>query len=153
MEAAVKIIVLIVLVLLVLGAGRFFLLVQQSKSGTAPGLVDGVLSPCPASPNCVSSEAGTDESHAVAPLPLDVWEQLPGVIESEGGKIIVSRDSYIAAEFSTPVLGFVDDVEFRKAQDTVQVRSASRVGYSDLGANKKRVEALRAALSGRRETL
>jgi uncharacterized protein (DUF1499 family) len=44
-------------------------------------------------------------------------------------------------------MGYVDDVEFRKAADGVHVRSASRVGYGDMGANKKRVEALRAALA------
>ncbi|MEO1135644.1 MAG: DUF1499 domain-containing protein [Pseudomonadota bacterium] len=142
-----KIIGLIILVLVLLGAGRFFLLVQQSKSGTAPGLADGVLAPCPASPNCVSSEAGTDEDHAIEPLPLSAWDKLPGVIEEEGGKIIVSQEAYIAAEFATPTLGFVDDVEFRLAEGAVHVRSASRVGYSDLGANRKRVEALRAALA------
>lgn len=141
-----KILGLIILVVILLGAGRFFLLVQQSKSGTAPGLVDGLLTPCPASPNCVSSEAGTDDAHRVDPLPLSAWDRLPDIVTAEGGTITAINETYIASEFATPLMGFVDDVEFRKADDAVHVRSASRVGHSDLGANRKRVDALRAAL-------
>lgn len=138
---------LIVLGLLALGAGGFFFLAQKSKTGSAPGLVDGALAPCPDKPNCISSEPGTPESHAIAPLPASVWEMLPDMIGEEGGVIVVLKENYLAAEFATPTFGFVDDVEFRKGDDAVHVRSASRVGRSDMGANAKRIEALRAALA------
>lgn len=142
-----KILGLLVLVVLIAGAAGFFFLAQKSKSGTPPGLVEGKLAPCPTSPNCVSSEAGTDESHLVAPLPADSWERLPGAIEAAGGRIVELRDDYIAAAFATKLMGYVDDVEFRKTEEMAHVRSASRVGHSDMGANRKRVEALRAGLS------
>ena len=133
-------------VLLVLIIGGLLFLSFQSKSGSAPGLVDGKLSACPPSPNCVSSEAGTPDSHRVEPLPLAAWEKLPEAIAEMGGDIIVRDDSYIAAEIRTPLMQFVDDVEFRKGDAAVHVRSASRVGHSDMGANKKRVEELRTTL-------
>jgi uncharacterized protein (DUF1499 family) len=142
-----KIAVLIILVLTLAGAAGFFMLAQKSKAGTAPGLVNGALAPCPASPNCVSSEPGTPESHAVAPLPVSAWDRLPDLILETGGRLIEVREEYLAAEFSTPLMGFVDDVEFRKGGGAVHVRSASRVGHSDMGANRKRIEALRAALA------
>lgn len=143
-----KILLGLVLIAAIAAAGGLFVLAQQSKSGAAPGLANGALSPCPSSPNCVSSEAGTPESHEVPALPLSAWAALPGVVKAEGGDIVVTDDAYIAATFRTSLFGFVDDVEFRLAEDAVHVRSASRVGHSDMGANAKRVEALRAALGG-----
>lgn len=142
-----KIFLVIIVIAVVLAVGGFFFLAQQSKSGGASGLVNGALAPCPSSPNCVCSEAGTPESHAVASLPLTAWEQLPDNVEAQGGEIVTRNDDYIAATFASSLFGFVDDVEFRKAEDAVHVRSASRVGHSDMGANQKRVEALRTALA------
>ena len=144
-----KLIGIILLALIVLAAGGMLFLAQQSKNGKAPGLANGTLAPCPSSPNCVSSEAGTPESHAVAPLPASSWDELPALIADMNGEIVVQQEDYIAAEFATPTLKFVDDVEFRKADDAVHVRSASRVGHSDLGANRKRVEAMREKLGGK----
>ncbi|MHA7871648.1 MAG: DUF1499 domain-containing protein [Hyphococcus sp.] len=142
-----KILLFLVIGVVVLAAGAMVFLAMQSRNGAAPGLVDGVLAPCPASPNCVTSEAGAPASHLVAPLPAAAWDRLPAVIAAQGGKVVMQRDDYIAAEFSTPLMKFVDDVEFRNAGDAVHVRSASRVGHSDMGANKKRMDALRAALT------
>lgn len=142
-----KIVGLILLALAAIGVAGFFFLAQKSKTGTPPGLAGGVLTPCPSSPNCVSSEAGADEKHRVDPLPLDAWERLPDVIAALGGKVVASDDAYIASEFSSKLMGFVDDVELRRSETEVQVRSASRVGYGDAGVNRKRVEALRTALA------
>ena len=142
-----KIIVLIILAIVLAGAGAFFFLAQKSKAGAAPGLVDGALAPCPSSPNCVSSEPGTPVSHAVVALPAAAWEKIPDMLDRHGARLVEVREDYVAAEFSSKLMGYVDDVEFRKAADGVHVRSASRVGYGDMGANKKRVEALRAALA------
>ena len=138
----------LVAVLVLAALGGLYYLAQQSKTGAALGLVDGALAPCPASPNCVCSEAGAPQSHAVAPLPSAAWDRLPGLVEAQGGTVVARSEIYIAATFRSPLFGFVDDVEFRRGDGTVQVRSASRVGRSDLGANAKRVEALRAALGG-----
>ena len=66
-----KTVLIVVVVLLVLGVGGFFYLGQQSQSGVAPGLLDGRLTPCPDSPNCASSEAGTVAEKKVEAFPLD----------------------------------------------------------------------------------
>lgn len=141
-----KLIGLVVIIVILAGVIGFIALAQKSKSGAPPGLVNGALTPCPSSPNCVSSEAGTPESRAAPPLPIDAWEHLPRLIEEKGGRVVVLRNDYIGAVFSTPLMGFVDDVEFRLAETEIHVRSASRVGHSDMGANAKRVEMLRFAL-------
>ena len=128
-------------------AGGMFVLGQASQRGAAPGIVRGTLVPCPANTsNCVSSEAGTPDGKRVDPFPLESWETLPAVIEEMGGKIISRTDGYIAASFTSDVFGFVDDLELRKDEDAVQVRSASRVGYSDAGVNAARVEKLKDAV-------
>ena len=84
----------------------------------------------------------------MTPLPLDSWDQLETVITGLGGTITVSTPDYIAAEFTSDTFGFVDDLELRRTNEAVQVRSASRVGYSDGGVNKARVAQLREKLAG-----
>ncbi len=138
--------VIALVALVLLGIGAFAFLGMQSRGGAALGLEDGRLAACPSSPNCVSSEAETPEDKRVAPLPLTSWANLPGVLTEMGGEVTVQEEAYLAAEFSSSLFGFVDDVEFRLTDTDVHVRSASRVGHSDAGVNLARVEALRAQL-------
>ena len=123
-------------------------------SGTRPtnlGVKDGRLAACPSSPNCVNSQAD-DRQHGIGPLAfngdaVNAMERLKGVIAAiPRTQVIQSRADYLYVEFSTPLMGFVDDVEFYCDGKAIQVRSASRLGYSDLGVNRKRIEAIRAAL-------
>lgn len=132
--------------LVALGVAALFVLGIMSQSGNAPGLIDGRLSPCPDSPNCVSSEEGTAAEKATERLPLEAWETLPAIITAQGGTVTSETKDYISAEFKSAVFGFVDDVEFSRSEEAVHIRSASRVGYSDAGANAARVAALRGAL-------
>ena len=134
--------------LAVAATGGLFALGQVSQRKSPPRLVDGTLAQCPDSPNCVSSEAGTLDDKRVAPLPLESWEALPSVIREMGGEITASGDDYIAAEFTSATFGFVDDLQLRKSEDAVQVRSASRVGHSDNGVNAARVAELRERIAG-----
>lgn len=143
-----KTVLIVFIALLVLGVGGFFYLGQQSQSGTALGLVKGQLTPCPSSPNCVSSEASTPDEKKVNPLPIVAWAQLPALIAEMGGTVTKQDDTYFAAEFTSSIFKFVDDVEFRLSEDAVHVRSASRVGHSDAGVNSVRVEAVREKLGG-----
>jgi uncharacterized protein (DUF1499 family) len=114
--------------------------------------VDGRLVPCPSAPHCVSSEAELSSSHYVAPLALHGRElattkqQLQSVIEQMGGEISHNSNTYLSATFSSAIFSFTDDLECRIDVDAgvVQVRSASRLGYYDMGANRRRVETLRA---------
>lgn len=127
-----------------------------SFSGTRPsnlGVTDGKLAACPGTPNCVSSQAPeSDKEHFIAPLPYqkspaDAMAALKSVIEGmERTKIVSESDNYLYAEFTSALMGFVDDVEFYLDEDTgvIHVRSASRLGQSDLGVNRKRVEDIRA---------
>ncbi|MEM8936222.1 MAG: DUF1499 domain-containing protein [Pseudomonadota bacterium] len=145
-----KILVWIALLIGGIGAlalGGLVVLGFQSRDMTPEiGIVDGALTPCPDSPNCVSSEPGTPPSHYVDPLSPAVWPQLPGVIDDLGGTRVAQSDGYLYATFSSSIFKFVDDVEFRLAEDAVHVRSASRVGESDMGANADRVAAIKDAL-------
>ena len=114
------------------------------------GVRDGRLAPCPNSPNCVSSQE-TDPTHAIEPFrftdsPTAAMDRLRTVVAGQPRvNMIIARDTYLHAEFRSAVFRFVDDVEFLLQDHMIQVRSASRLGYSDLGVNRKRVEALRQA--------
>ncbi len=142
----IRAILLILIAIPLLGTGYFFFLGNQSQGGSSPGLVDGKLSPCPSSPNCLSSEDGTPDSHKTDPLPLEFW---PSIVDSLNAsertfEIVTVEDTYIAVTEKSAFFGFVDDLEFRLAEDVVHIRSASRVGYGDQGANAARVEAVQA---------
>ncbi|MGO9611427.1 MAG: DUF1499 domain-containing protein [Dissulfurispiraceae bacterium] len=107
------------------------------------------LKPCPDSPNCVSSLAA-DGRHYVKPFelfqpPEDAMRVIKEAILSfPRTSLITESDCYLHVECRT-LLGFVDDVEFMidKMKSMIQVRSASRIGYWDMGANRRRVEELR----------
>jgi len=132
-----------------------WLLVLTGCSGTKPelGITDGHLMQCPKTPNCVSSHA-KDEKHFIQPILFIGSSQeaqsrlLEILIEWKGTKIVVSQDNYIRAEFTSKVFRFVDDVEFYFPETgtkelTIHSRSASRVGKSDFGVNRKRIEQIR----------
>ncbi len=127
-------------------------------SGTRPsnlGVNGGKLAAVPDSPNCVSSQAATnDKEHYIAPLTLaggssEAIAKLKATVQAmDGTEIIEETGDYLYAEFTTKLMGYVDDVEFyADGSGTVQVRSASRLGKSDLGLNRKRVEAIRSAIA------
>lgn len=127
-----------------------------SFSGTRPtsiGVQNGKLAACPSTPNCVNSQT-TDAAHAIAPLhytstPEKALTALKQTIQAQPRtQIITETQDYLYAEFTSSLMGFVDDVEFLLDQDAgvIQVRSASRLGESDLGVNRQRVESIRAAL-------
>jgi len=117
------------------------------------GLRADVLSPCPASPNCVCSDEQPG-SHHVPPLVFEgdsaeVWQAArQAVAEWPRTKIVSEGADYLHAESASALFGFVDDVELqlRASSGQIAVRSASRVGYSDMGVNRKRIESLRSAL-------
>ncbi len=111
------------------------------------GVQEGRLIPCPDSPNCVSSFE-SDEVHGIAPLNASLDEISAVLSGLDEANIVSASSNYLYAEFTSRIMGYVDDVEFMydQASGLTHVRSASRLGYSDLGANRKRIEAIRAAL-------
>jgi len=117
----------------------------------AGGVVDGRLVPCPSASNCVCSEPSSGEA-AIPPLAFagepdialaSLVEHLRALPRVE---LVSVEADYVHAVFKSALFRFPDDVEFRLDREAklVHVRSASRIGRSDLGANRRRVEAIRA---------
>lgn len=125
----------------------------QNRPGSM-GISKGQLSPCPRSPNCVSSQS-TDEKHWIEPLSYhcstaDAMATLKEIVNSmKRSRIVTVDDRYLYAEFRSSLFRFIDDVEFYLDSENcmIHVRSASRVGYWDFGVNRRRVEAIRSKLS------
>jgi len=156
MQFAIWIIVIAVAALAAARLGAF--------SGRAPnnlGVRDGRLKPPSKTPNSVSSqadlwpEAPQREYARIAPIALGpgggsaTIARIAQVVEDlPGARIVERRDDYLYVQFTTAVMRFVDDVEFwfDPTAGVVQVRSASRVGRSDLGVNRARIESIRARL-------
>lgn len=141
-------------ILLLLLIGRFAYLSMTTQPPDTLGGASHRLAPCPATPNCVSSQAER-ASRRVDPLRLSgsAPEALATVVDAiqamPGSRVITADDGYVHAEFRSRVFRFVDDLELVYDPEVpgFQVRSASRTGRSDLGVNRKRVEALRALVS------
>lgn len=114
------------------------------------GVKSGLLVACPSSPNCVSSQVA-DERHSIAPLtfsgdPDAAFARLATLLKNRADtKFIAEADSYLRVEFRMRF--FVDDGEFLldRERKIIHLRSASRIGYSDLGKNRNRVEEIRNA--------
>lgn len=112
------------------------------------GVKEGKLTACPGTPNCVSSQSNDAQSQ-IEPLPMVSIAEIKNVVQGmERTTIIEETDKYLYAEFKSKLMGYVDDVEFYLDSDAnvIQVRSASRLGKSDLGVNRKRVEEIRSKL-------
>lgn len=137
-------------------AGRFLcmtigLLGILGCAGERPtnlGAREGRLAACPSSPNCVSSRAD-DERHRIPPLifsgdPDAAFTRLKLLLGQRADTTIIDeKDGYLRVEFRTVL--FVDDGEFLldRSSTAIQMRSASRLGYSDLGKNRRRMEEIR----------
>jgi uncharacterized protein (DUF1499 family) len=119
------------------------------------GVRGGRLKPVPTSPNAVGSQAPRGDDHFIEPLAYrgrreDAIAALEGVVAALPRTRIVARsDDYLHAECESALLGFVDDLEFHLPAEggVIHVRSASRLGHSDLGVNRRRVEEIRARLA------
>ena len=124
----------------------FFLLGLKSQKGKAKGLEKGRLADCGAAPNAVCSEADTQPEKEIAPFKASLRDVRAAIIAT-GGTITREQDGYISATYMSKMFKFVDDLEVRDAgAGIVHVRSASRVGFSDRGINRKRVGLIKAAL-------
>ncbi len=119
---------------------------SQSKPGNL-GVHNGQLSACPESPNCVSSTAIRDDQK-MDPLVIVgdselAWKHLHDLVAKlPRTNIIKSDNQYLHVEFKSLIFRFVDDVEFLRddANRYIHFRSASRVGHSDMGVNRRRME-------------
>ncbi len=132
------------------GTGTMFLLSLTSSPPANLGVRQGRLVKCPESPNCVSTQA-EDQEHWIAPMTVsqkskDSIETLEAIVlQMPRTQIVLKADDYLRAEFRSALFRFVDDVEFyaEAASGRIHFRSASRVGRSDLGVNRARMEKIR----------
>lgn len=115
-------------------------------------LIDGHLRPCPKRPNCATSDS--DISSSVTSIsfqgsPEKAWQQMQRLLQELGGEIGEIRPMYLRATFTSRFFHFIDDVELRMEpqEDLIHIRSGARVGYSDFGVNRKRIEKIRQLFS------
>lgn len=114
------------------------------------GVFDGLLLACPDSPNCVNSQS-RDDVHGLPPIQFegttaDAMTRLRAIVTAQPRTLLLKEtEDYLRYEFRTRLCFFVDDVEFHvdDIARVIHVRSASRIGYSDLGTNRRRVERIR----------
>lgn len=140
-----------IITVLLIGIGvRFTMMGSQSKEMKPElGVKNERLTKCSSKPNCVTSFYPEDKDHYHPAIQTsDSFEVIKSkIIESElNWKLIKEEDNYLYFTFESSLMGFVDDVEVYLVGDQLHFRSASRVGYSDLGANKKRMLKLEAIL-------
>jgi uncharacterized protein (DUF1499 family) len=152
------IIIIAVVVIAGLLAGQLGLL-----KGTPPtdlGVHEGKLKPPAKTPNSVTSQASLYPDHPqrsyadIAPLPGNgdpeaTLDRIASIVEAmDGAKIVKKEPGYLYAQFTSRLMKYVDDAEFwlDSAAGVIQVRSASRLGSSDLGVNRKRIEFIRQKL-------
>jgi uncharacterized protein (DUF1499 family) len=134
------------------------ILIVLGCSGSRPSFVaeGDKLAPCPETPNCVST-LSTDTQHAIAPLTYtgsleEAMQILIAVVDAmPRTEVVTAKGSYLYVEFTTKVWRFVDDVEFILDDEhkVINFRSASRLGKSDLGVNRKRMEEVRSRFAQR----
>ena len=149
--------ILAVIVILIVGICICIFLNNKMPKGL--GLTEGILKECPSSPNCVSSQVSSDDStHYAAPIIYsgerkDTQLLIESYFLNQGNARIVSSSlGYVHLEIKSKSIGFVDDLELYFPESNsfatnspenskvVHFRSASRVGYSDRGVNRARIE-------------
>lgn len=130
-------------------AGTFVMSLTAGRPGNL-GVHEGRLADAPSSPNCVSTQT-SERSHWIAPISFEgtsdaAMNTIVNVVRGMTGSTVIEQDDlYLYAEFRSPIFRFVDDVEFLIEPESgrIHFRSASRVGHSDLGANRNRMESFR----------
>lgn len=130
-------------------------MIDIKKSKKPIGIIDGKFHPCPKSPNCVSTQS-TDEKHMMKPIEYnstdnEAKEKIKNIIKSfKRTKLITETENYLHFEFRTATFKFVDDVEFYVdvKEKLIHFRSAARLGWSDMGVNRKRMGKIRESYKG-----
>jgi uncharacterized protein (DUF1499 family) len=132
-----------------------FLIDCSGKRPENLGIKDQKLTPCPETPNCVTSFVdSSDTIHYISAIPYSAS------LDSEKDKIkkicanlprtnlVKETNNYLYYEFTSFLMRYVDDVEFYLDEKSklIHVRSASRIGKGDMGVNRKRIEAIRKEL-------
>ncbi|UTV98618.1 DUF1499 domain-containing protein [Marinomonas rhizomae] len=145
----------IVALIVVLFVGFFVYVNISNKLPEGLGLTDGELMPCPSSPNCVSTQASPEDVEHYAETIVYTGDRMKTqlliesfILNNGNAHLVSSTLGYVHFEVKSPLVGYIDDVEFYlpAADSVVHVRSASRVGYSDFGTNRERVRQIQSLL-------
>lgn len=146
---------LISIAILVVGVtSYFFVLGYLSKQNSEFDPDLAVLSACSVKPNCVCSEHPDDKLHYIEPIDIakyqmdEIENKIRQVLGEMGAEIVIDSETYIASTFTSSLFQFVDDFEIRidQVNKKIHIRSASKVGHSDFGENRKRAEKFSALL-------
>lgn len=137
-----------IVIVLIVGFGYFKGMgIYSAKKEVEIGVKEGSLLQCSDKPNCVST-TNTDEKHSIAPIDtILTLEEINTKLEEFGLTLVKTDGNYSHFTFTSKIMGYVDDIEIMLNGDQLSIRSASRVGYSDMGANRKRVEKIREFLN------
>ncbi len=122
--------------------------IQSSDMKNSKTFTGTALGSCPNKPNCVSSFNDTNNSNYIKPLAITKLNFSLKDLDLSKFNIIERTDKYIHMTHTSMIFRFIDDIELYFDEDAklLHFRSASRVGYSDLGANRKRIESIKAQL-------
>ena len=142
-----RFILISILIISLLILACLLLLGRYSRHLPLDQLSQSELAPCPKTANCVCSEHPQDQDHFVEAIDLSQkpdlidLSQIAVIVVNMGGEIVIQQSDYLSATFKSGIFGFVDDFEIRLDHQSkmLHLRSASRVGRSDLGANSRRV--------------
>lgn len=112
------------------------------------------FAPCPSSPNCVSTKAEKSDTHWIEVIRYELSDEFIKetlkkiLLDLPRTRLVEDDGRYLHFEIKSFLFRFVDDIEFEivPEEKLIHVRSASRVGYSDLGVNRERVELIRKKL-------
>ncbi len=140
-----------ILLMIVLSCLFLFGVRMTSKPPSNLGVHNGKLTECPSSPNCVASSTNS-ESHRMEPISFsgtssEATEKLKQTIQQvfSRANLVQEKPGYLRYEFTSLIFRFVDDVEFFVDDEAKQIdfRSASRVGHSDMGVNRRRMNKIK----------
>jgi uncharacterized protein (DUF1499 family) len=149
-----RVLISLALVIVLIAGAALAMMSMFSRKPTDLGLANGRLADCPSSPNCVSTQA-SDAEHRMEPIPFtgaseEAMQRIKELVEEmPRTKIVTAEDNYLHVEFRSALFRFVDDVEFLidPHEQLVHFRSASRVGHSDFGVNRRRMEQIQKVFS------
>lgn len=143
---------IIIVVIAGIIAAAVFMLIKNNRTPEHLGVDNGMLAPLPSTPNAVSSQVESEHRGYIEPFSLQngtiSLEDLRAIVQADEQAEIVAQDErYMHAVYSSNVFKFKDDVEFyvNEEENKIDVRSAARVGYSDMDVNRKRIESIRKA--------
>lgn len=99
---------------------------------------NGEILRCEGKPNCIST-AGPTEFQATPWQLAGSFDNVKNFVKAEATQVLVDQEHFLHIVIKSRFFRYPDDVVLKKVGDQIFYRSSSRVGYSDMGVNKKRL--------------